>query len=64
MVKFLTLNNVESTLCISTLVLTTLDNVETMLLFSNVEFHNVDQRRNNVVSMTIFKRLKRAKKFF
>ena len=30
----------------------------------NVEFHNVDQRRNIVVNMTIFKKLKRAKKYF
>ena len=28
----------------------------------NVEFHNVDQRRNNVLNMTIFKKLIKAKK--
>ena len=56
-----TLNNVESTLSISTLILTTLDNVETVFIF-NVEFQKVDQRRKNVVNMTICKNLKRAKK--
>ena len=30
----------------------------------NVEFCNVDQRQNNVVNMTIFRKLKRAKKYF
>ena len=30
----------------------------------NVEFHNVDHQRNNVVNMTIFKKLKTAKKYF
>ena len=30
----------------------------------NVEFHNVDQCGNNVVNMTIFKKLKRAKNYF
>ena len=30
----------------------------------NVEFRNVDQCRNNVLYMTIFKKLKRAKKIF
>ena len=52
--KFTTLSNVRLTLSISTLILTTLD----------VEFHNVDQRQNNVLYMTIFKKLKRAKKYF
>ena len=28
----------------------------------NVEFHNVDERRNKVVNRTISKKLKRAKK--
>ena len=37
-------------------------NVETMLF--NVKFHKVDQRRNSVVNMTIFKKLKRVKKCF
>ena len=30
----------------------------------NVEFHNVDQRRNKVLYITIFKKLKTAKKYF
>ena len=30
----------------------------------NVEFHNVDQSRNKVVYITIFKKLKTAKKYF
>ena len=30
----------------------------------NVEFDNVDQRQIWIVNMTIFKKLKRAKKFF
>ena len=30
----------------------------------NAEFYNVDQRRNNAVNMNIFKKLKRAKKYF
>ena len=29
-----------------------------------VEFQNVDQRRNNLLNMTIFKKLKKAKKYF
>ena len=29
---------------------------------SKVEFHNVDQYQNSIVNMTIFKKLKRAKK--
>ena len=62
--KFITLNNVKSTLSISTLILTTLDNVETMPAIFNIEFHNIDQRRNKVVNMTIFKKLNRAKKYF
>ena len=28
------------------------------------QFHNVDQSRNNVMNMTIFKKLKRAEKYF
>ena len=31
-------------------------------VISIVEFHHVDQRRNNIVNMTIFKKSKRAKK--
>ena len=30
----------------------------------NIEFHNVDRLRNKVLDMTIFKKLKRAKKYF
>ena len=30
----------------------------------NVEFDNVDQRLNNFVNMTIFRNLKRTKKYF
>ena len=30
----------------------------------NVEFHNTDQRQNNVLNVTIFKKLKRAKNIF
>ena len=59
---FTMLTNVISTFSISTLILTTLDNVETMLLFS--ASHNVDQGRNNVVNMIIFKKLKKVKKIF
>ena len=33
-------------------------------LIFNVEFHDVDQRRNNVVNMTILEKLKREKKNF
>ena len=29
-----------------------------------VKFHNVDERRNNVVNMTMFKKLKKRKKYF
>ena len=35
-----------------------------VVIIFNVEFHNVDQRRNIVVNMTIFKKLKRAQKYF
>ena len=33
-------------------------------VISKVEFYNVDQRLNNFMNMTIFKNLKRAKKYF
>ena len=62
--KFASLNNVESMLSISKFILTTSGNVETMFVIFNVEFHNIGQRRSNVVNMTIFKKLKRAKKYF
>ena len=34
------------------------------IVIFNVEFHNIDQRPKNVLYMTIFKKLKRAKKDF
>ena len=55
--KFRTLNNVESALSISVFIWTTSNNV----VIFNVEFQNVDQRRNYVVNMT---KSKRAKKYF
>ena len=61
--KFTKLNNVKSTLSISSLILTTLGNVETMLLFATSTFITLINP-NNVVNMTIFKQLKRAKKIF
>ena len=48
--------NVKSTLSISTVILATLDNVATTLLFLMPSF--------NVVNMNICKKLKRAKKYF
>ena len=59
--------NVETTLCMSTLKFTTSiynrQSRNNVVIF-NVKFHNVDQRRNNAVNITIFKNLKRAKKYF
>ena len=51
--KFTTSNNVESTLCILTLIWTT--------TLDNVEFGNDDQRGNIIVKMKIFKKKKRKK---
>ena len=62
MLKFTTLNNVESTLSISTSINNRRQRRNNVAIF-NVEFHNVDQRQNNVVNMTIFKKLKKPKKF-
>ena len=56
--EFATLNNVDSTLSISTLILTTLGNVETNVVIFNVDLHNVDPRRNNVVNMTMKNKLR------
>ena len=61
MLKFTTLNIVESILSTSKL-----QNINNIRHRPNivVEFHNVDQRRNNVVNMTICKYIKRAKNMF
>ena len=48
---------------ISTPILITLDCRNNVVIF-NFEFYNVDQRRNKVVNMIIFKKLKKAKKDF
>ena len=59
--------NVETTLCMSTSRFTTSiynrQRRNNVVIF-NVKFHNVDQRQNNAVNITIFKNLKRAKKYF
>ena len=59
--------NVETMLCMYTLKFTTLNNVKLSqinVVILNAEFHNVDQCRNNVLYMTISKKLKRAKNIF
>ena len=61
--KFTKLNNVKSTLYISALILKTLYNAK-QCCYLERRFLYVDQRRNNVANMAIFKRFKKAKKYF
>ena len=53
------LNSVKSTLCISNLIWTTLDIIKVVPF--NIEFHNVDQRWNQVVKMAISKKNQKSR---
>ena len=63
--KLATLNIVESTSSISTLILA--NNLwlhQNNIVIFNAKFHNVDQHRNKVANMTICKEVEKSKKIF
>ena len=62
--KFTTLNNVKSTLSVSTLILTTLYNVETMLLFSTSSFITLINVKTTLLIWQFSKNWKEQKNIF